>query len=315
MNRLLHEYLEYGRRQNFKDSTLRDWRYCVGLFFKFVEEDYPDIIDITDITRDIALSFEKYLITLKGRSGRVVSISRRRRYLMILRGFFRYLALEEMIYSDPWSRVALPRERSGIVKDVLSIEEMESLLGECGGHTVKSLRDRAILELLYSTGIRADELCGIELNDIDLEERQLFVRNGKLGNQRLIPFGGACRYWVERYMDRARPFIMGSENIYIDRSRNILFLTLRGGRFRPNSLCRIVKSYALRAGIEKNVTTHTFRHSCAVHMLKGRADIRYVQRQLGHRSISTTEKYLRLEIADLKEAHARCHPREQEDWE
>ena len=104
-----------------------------------------------------------------------------------------------------------------------------------------------------------------------------------------------------------RPLVTEADN-------DLLFISFRGRKLNHNILRRLIKKWAKLAGIEKNVTTHTFRHSCATHMLKGRADIRYVQKQLGHRNISTTEKYLKIEISDLKEIHDRCHPREQEDW-
>jgi integrase/recombinase XerD len=108
-------------------------------------------------------------------------------------------------------------------------------------------------------------------------------------------------------MEKSRPLIN-------DSGSELLFVSMRGRRLQPQALCDLVKKYACLAGIEKNITTHTFRHSCAVHMLKGNADIRYVQKQLGHKRISTTERYLKIEITDLKEAHERYHPREQEDW-
>jgi integrase/recombinase XerD len=135
----------------------------------------------------------------------------------------------------------------------------------------------------------------------------LFIRKGKLGNERIIPFGESARYWIKRYLEKVRPLVFKSNT-------EILFLTDRGKKLHVNTLCRIAKQWAKLSGIEKNITTHTFRHTCATHMLKGRADIRYVQKQLGHRSIQTTEKYLKIEITDLKEVHERCHPREKEDW-
>lgn len=308
MNRLLYEFLDHAKRRRLKAHTTDDYRRTIGEFFRFVNENYPDIKDITGITRDIVLSYEKYLITKKDAKGRIISRGRRRRYLSNLKTFFAYLQREERIYADPTVNIAIPNEKRRILKDVLTIEEMDKLIKICPGDTTKGLRDRAILELLYSAGIRADELCNIELEDIDLDEMLLFVRKGKLGSQRLIPFGQSSKYWIEKYLERARPLISGPGD-------SLLFVSMRGRKLDPQALLDIVKGYARSAGIEKNVTSHTFRHSCAGHMLKGGADIRYVQRQLGHRRISTTEKYLKIEITDLKEIHDRCHPREQEDWD
>lgn len=306
MYRLMYEYLERAARMRMKRGTIREYEVFLGTFFRFIERDYPDITDITDITREIVLSYEKYLVTKRDSRGKILSRHRRSRYLAGLRAFFDYLQKDEKIYRNPASNIAFPKLRKQIIRDVLTVEEIDALLKTCRGNSTKSLRDRAILELLYSSGIRADELCNIEVDDIDLDERVLFVRKGKLGNQRMIPFGDSARYWTLRYMESARPLIAGNSTL--------LFVTMKGSRFQPVTLCRIVKEYADKAGIEKNVTTHTMRHTCATHMLKGHADIRYVQKQLGHRSISTTEKYLKIEITDLKEVHERCHPREQEDW-
>jgi len=307
MEQELYEYLEYKRRRGLKDATLGDYRRTLQRFFDFLDENYPDVSEITDITRDVVLSYERYLAVMKDAWGRELSVGRRNKYLLHLKSFFQYLQKEEKIYRNPAVNIVLPKERMRIVRDVLTVEEMDKLLKICSGHSMRSLRDRAILELLYSTGIRADELCNICVEDIDFSERILFVRKGKLGNQRHVPFGESAKYWLGRYLERARPLIEEIES-------ELVFVSFRGRKLNPDILCRIVKKWAKEAGIVKNVTTHTFRHSCATHMLKGRADIRYVQRQLGHRHISTTEKYLKIEIADLKEIHERCHPREQDDW-
>jgi integrase/recombinase XerD len=307
MIRLMHDFLEHGKRQHLAAKTLKDYRVFLRAFFGFLLEAYPDITEITDVTRPVVTAYEKHLLTRKDGRGKVMGRMRRKRYLCGLRLFFLYLQREEKIFKDPTTNMALPRERKRIIKDVLTPEEMEKLLKICVGETVKGLRDRAMLELLYSTGMRADELCHLETRDLDYDELVVMVRKGKCGTERVIPFGKTARYWTLRYLKQGRPLIATG-------ARDLVFTTMGGRPLTPVTLCRIVKEYAKKAGIEKNVTTHTFRHTCATHLLKGRADIRYVQKQLGHRSIQTTEKYLKIEITDLKEVHERCHPREQEEW-
>jgi integrase/recombinase XerD len=307
MNEHVHEFLEYGKRKKYKAHTIYDYRATIGEFFRFLHEIYPDVTEITNITRDMVLNYEKHLMVKKDSRGKTMTRNRRKRYLLNLRTFFNYLQKEEKIYKNPAANLAIPRDKRTIIKDVLSVDEMERLLKSCEGDSAQKLRDRAILELLYSSGIRADELCAIEIDDIDLHEHTLFVRKGKWGSERLIPFGHPAGQWITRYREKSRPLIN-------DLVSELLFVSMRGRRLQPQALCDLVKKYAYLAGIEKNVTTHTFRHSCAVHMLKGNADIRYVQKQLGHKRISTTERYLKIEITDLKEAHERYHPREQEDW-
>jgi integrase/recombinase XerD len=304
---LIEEYLNHAKRRGCREKTIIDQRTRLLAFAGFVEATYPDVTNVTDITREIVISYEKHLMTAKDGRGKVMSRERRYRYLAIVKGFFTYLQKEEKVYRNPAANIALPRLRNPVVKDVLTVEEMETLLKSVSGTGFAEVRDRAILELLYSTGIRSDELCNIELADIDFTENILFIRKGKLDRERIIPFGQSAHAWLRKYIETARPFMEGART-------ELLFSSLAGSKLRPPVLVNMIKKRVRRAGIGKNVTTHTFRHTCATHMLKGRADIRYVQKQLGHTSIQTTEKYLKIEITDLKEVHERCHPREQDDW-
>jgi len=304
---LIEEFLNHGKRRGCQEKTIIDQRTRLLSFAGFVEATYPEVSNVTDITREIVISYEKYLMTAKDGRRKVMTRERRYRYLAIVKGFFTFLQKEEKVYRNPAANIALPRLRNPVVKDVLTVEEMETLLKSVSGQGFAEVRDRAILELLYSTGIRSDELCNIELSDIDFTENILFIRKGKLDRERMIPFGQSAHAWLRKYIDTARPFMEGSRT-------ELLFTSLAGTRLRPPVLVNMIKKRVKRAGIGKNVTTHTFRHTCATHMLKGRADIRYVQKQLGHTSIQTTEKYLKIEITDLKEVHERCHPREQDDW-
>jgi len=306
-NNLLYEFLDHFRRKKYKKHTLHDYNTTLSVFLKFMKDNYPDLSDITDVSRDMIVNYEKYLVTKEDARGKTMSRSRRKRYLLNLRTFFNFLVKDEKIYKNPAVNLAIPREKKRIIKDVLTVDEMDKLLKSCDGVSLKDLRDRAILELLYSSGVRAAELCGIEINDIDLDEKMLFIRKGKFDKQRMIPFGDSASYWVKKYIERARPLMN-------DTGLVLLFVSVRGNKLDPKALREIVKVYANFAGINKKVTTHTFRHTCATHMLKGNADIRYVQKQLGHKRISTTEMYLKVDISDLKEVHERCHPREQDDW-
>ncbi|TAL36281.1 MAG: hypothetical protein EPN93_08625 [Spirochaetes bacterium] len=303
----LSDFLVYVRRLGLAAKTYKNYEQTLTDFLRFTWEEYPDLKDITEITRETIRSYENHLLSAPGYRKKPLTKERRARYCMNIRVFFRFLEREERVYRNPASNIAIPRRRNPLIKDVLTVEEMDTLLKAAAGETFQGLRDRAILELLYSTGIRSEELCGIQMGDIDLTEKLLVVRKGKFGKERVVPFGESAKYWVSRYVERVRGLLGAGNN---DR----LFVSLRGKNLTVSMLWRIVKRAMRTAGIEKNVTAHTFRHSCATHMLKGRADIRYVQKQLGHESISSTERYLKIEIADLKEVHERCHPREREDW-
>ncbi len=302
----LYEYTLHEKEMKLAPSTVDDHERTILLFLNFIKAEYPEVKEITDITKDMIRSYGIHLTSRRDARGKTMSRERRRRHITNLKGFFLYLQRMERIYTDPMTGISTPKARESIVKDILTIEEMEVLLKNCTGHTVHSLRDRAILELLYSTGIRAMELCTLHVEDIDLDEMILFIKQGKGLKERYVPYGESARYWLVRYIEKVRPLMLSE-------GENLLFCTLRGTPLTPDSLLSMVKKRAKASGIEKNITTHTFRHSCAAHMLKGRADIRYVQQQLGHRSIGTTERYLKVEITDLKEVHSRCHPREREE--
>jgi integrase/recombinase XerD len=209
MERLLYEFLDHLKRKKYSAHTLYEYRRILGDFFRFVSDIYPDVHEITDITRHIVQSYEKYLMTKKDFRGKTLSRNRRKRYLVYVRKFFQFLEQEEKIFTNPASTLALPRDRRTIIRDVLSIEEMEELIKACPGITVKQIRDRAILELLYSSGIRAEELCSLETPDIDLSERMLYIRKGKGGVERVVPIGELARIWVEAYLVRSRPALAG----------------------------------------------------------------------------------------------------------
>ena len=246
MNELLHEFLEYGKRKKYKAHTIYDYQSTIGEFFRFLAEIYPDVTEITNITRDMVLNYEKHLMVKKDSRGKTMTRNRRKRYLLNLRTFFNYLQKEEKIYKNPAANLAIPRDKRTIIKDVLSVDEMERLLKSCEGDSAQKLRDRAILELLYSSGIRADELCAIEIDDIDLHEHTLFVRKGKWGSERLIPFGHPAGQWITRYREKSRPLIN-------DLVSELLFVSMRGRRLQPQALCDLVKKYAYLAGIEKKI--------------------------------------------------------------
>ncbi len=305
MNKYIAEYIEYAKRKKYRESTVAEYELFLKTFFGFITGNYPEVKEITSVTRDMIRLYEKYLVTMKDSRGKIMTRNRRRRYLANLKTFFNWLLREEKIYVNPASNVAIPREKVSLPGDILKPEEMNRLLKSATGTDLMTLRDRSILELLYSTGLRADELCNIEISDIDFDDEILFVRKGKKDNQRFVPFGESAKYWLMKYIEAGR-------GLYPGENKSLLYLTLRGRPLTPVTLGRIIKKYVEKAGIEKRICSHSFRHTCATLMLKNNADIRYVQELLGHKSISTTEKYLRVDITDLKEIHRKCHPREKE---
>jgi integrase/recombinase XerD len=230
-----------------------------------------------------------------------LSRASQRRTLAAIRSFYAYGIIEEWLKTNPAKGVVLPPLRRALPR-VLLVADVERLLAMPDVTDCFGLRDRAILELLYSAGLRASECVELRLRDLSMA--QGFIRVlGKGGKTRIVPFGGHARSWVETYLSDSRGTLLGR------RVSDWLFLARGGRKLSRITLWHIVKSYSTRAGLGKKVSPHTLRHSFATHLLEGGADLRVVQELLGHASITTTQIYTHLDRDYLSEVHKRFHPR------
>jgi len=223
------------------------------------------------------------------------------RKLAALRAFHEFLRRRGLASENPALEIRAPR-RSRPLPDVLTVPQVEALLAAPRGEEPPAVRDRALLELGYATGLRASELIRLRLEEIDPEE-QLVRCIGKRSRERVVPFGAKAKTALHRYVDGARPIFMKDQ-----RERSI-FLTRLGRPFTRMGYWKLLKGYAKTAGIDQPVSPHTLRHSCATHLLEGGCDLRVVQEFLGHRSIETTQIYTHLDRSYLREVHTRFHPR------
>lgn len=223
------------------------------------------------------------------------------RCLVSIRMFYRYLVSEGKIDSNPGRLMGIPKMYQHL-PDVLSRDEMEALLLQPDTHTILGKRDKAILEILYATGLRVTELIGLKMTNINLETG--YIRTiGKGSKERIVPMGTKAIDSLKEYLKNGRPsFLKKGKFPY-------LFLNSRGMPMTRQGLWKIIKNYALKAGITKTVTPHTVRHSFATHLLEGGADLRSVQIMLGHSDISTTQIYTHVARERLKEIHEKYHPR------
>jgi integrase/recombinase XerD len=212
------------------------------------------------------------------------------RALSGIKSFFNYLLLEEIIDSSPAELIEAPKSARPL-PDTLSTEEIDRLIGSIEDSTTKGLRDRAILEVLYSCGLRVSELCDLKLGDLFFGEGYIRVI-GKGDKQRLVPMSSIARSRIQLYMD-----VRSKER----RKEEILFLNNRGKKLTRVMIFTIIKQAAKNAGVDKKISPHTFRHSFATHLLEGGADIRQVQELLGHENILTTEIYTHLDTTHLRE--------------
>ena len=248
---------------------------------------------------------ERYQYDLLGQD---LSANTRALRVRALKRFCEHLVDTGVLFLDPTEGIAeTPRGGRGVLPVIATAAEVAAVLERIDTSTPIGIRDRAMLETLYGTGIRAAELRGLDVRDLDLDAAELRVRIGKGARGRVVPVAGQARRWLRRYVREVRPRLTGSS-----RSDGPLFLTRAGRRLHRDTLIRVVKLAAERAGVPHLDRCHAFRHAFATHMLAAGADLVTVQRILGHASATTTQLYTRIAIVDLKEAHARTHPRERE---
>ena len=239
-----------------------------------------------------------YLMKLKDDRLTASSIARK---LVAIKVFYRFLIAQNLLKADPAGIIDSPRLWKGLPA-VLDIEEVERLLKAADGRREKEMRDRAILELLYATGLRVSEVSGLKLSDLN-QEAGFFRCVGKGVRERVVPVGRQAVKWVQKYLDRAR------EKWKPKPEMKQIFVNRFGNPLSRQTIWMLIKHYAGEAGIKKEITPHTLRHSFATHMLQGGADLRVVQELLGHATISTTQIYTHVDRARLKAIHAKFHPR------
>lgn len=240
----------------------------------------------------------EYLVLIKNEG---LSANSMNRALAALRGFYKYLLMEKLIEQTPLANIELAKVWMRL-PDTISKEEMKIILAQPGDKTPAALRDTAMLELLYATGIRVSELINLTMNSINWQVGFLTVM-GKGSKERIVPIGKTAYDCVREYVDKARPQLMQKK------STEVLFLNRFGGKFTRQGFWKLVIRYSSKAGLMKKVHPHTFRHSFASHLLEGGADLRTVQVMLGHADISTTQIYTHITRDRLKEIHQKYHPR------
>jgi integrase/recombinase XerD len=284
-------HLRYGER------SIPQYLHNVRFFLGWLAERGIELGEAR--TTDLA-AFQGDLLTREGPRGRPYAAETQRGYLTAVRGFFRFLYRRSYVLTDPSASLELPRVGRRLPRLILTPEEAQRIIEAASEASPKGLRDRAILETFYGTGIRVSELSGLTPGDVDTEERSLRVVLGKGRKDRNVPLTHPAAEAIEAYLVHGRGQLG---------SGRFLFLSDKGGFMHRAVLERLVTRYVSRARVKKHVTCHTFRHSMATHLLRGRADIRHIQVLLGHARLTTTERYTRVEITDLKEVVERSHPR------
>lgn len=255
-----------------------------------------------EVTKPILESYQRFLYYYRKRDGKPLSLSSQRGKLMPVRMYFRWLARHNHILYNPASDLDLPRTPRRLPRYVLTVAEVEAVMRQVDTREPMGLRDRAILETLYSTGMRRMELVNLTVPDIDLERGTVLIRQGKGRKDRMIPIGERALGWIGRYLAHARLHLVKPPD------EGTLFLTREGEAFNGEWLSNIVSRYVDQANLGKRGSCHLFRHTMATLMLEGGADVRYIQAMLGHAELSTTTIYTQVAIRALKAIHGATHP-------
>ncbi len=254
-----------------------------------------------DITRPILERYQRHLFHYRKADGRPLTIGTQHGFLAPLKTWFSWLARENHILYNPTSELVLPRQPRRLPRSILNVQEVEAILAAADHTTPAGLRDRALLETLYSTGLRRQEAASLALYDIDANRRLVFVREGKGKRDRVVPIGERALAWLERYLVEARPLLLAHHH-------DTLFVTDYGEPAPPAFIATKVKRYMMFAGIDKPGATHLLRHAMATHMLEAGADVRVLQAMLGHAQLNTTEIYTHVSIEHLRAIHDATHP-------
>jgi integrase/recombinase XerD len=300
MPALLALYLERMHVKNYAAGTIEQADDYVHHFIGWCAE--RSVTRAAEVTKPMIDRYQRALFYHRRTNGHALSF--RTQYLMLtwVKQFFRWLVRENHILYNPASEIELPRVERRLPKHVLTANEADRILAQPDIATPFGLRDRAMLEVLYSTGMRRSELAHLSIYDVDPERGIVFVRQGKGKKDRVIPIGDRALAWLQKNLDEVRPQLVAEPD------DGLMFLAYTGQPFSPDLLTRWVAGYVDAANIGKRGSCHLFRHSVATLMLERGADIRYVQEMLGHASIETTQFYTKVSIRQLKEIHTATHP-------
>jgi integrase/recombinase XerD len=255
-----------------------------------------------EVNRPMLVRYQRHLFHYRKADGDPLSFRSQNQRLLTVRAFYKWAVRNNLILSNPASELELPKVERRLPRPSLSITEAELVLAGPDLSSLAGLRDRAMLEVFYSTGIRRAELAHLALFDLDADRLTLMVRQGKGRKDRMVPIGARALAWVERYLIEARP------QLAVEPDDGTLFLTVDGHGFSVDRLTQLARSYVVASGVAKQGACHLFRHTMATLMLEGGADIRFIQQMLGHADISTTQIYTHVSIRQLQAIHAATHP-------
>lgn len=301
MNDHLFNFKEHLKVLNRSPATIKAYLMHIRLFLSAL--DVPDITQITTIMIEQYLAGLHDYRTEKGDPYTMATIGIK---IRSIKRFFEFLEKTNTIFIDPAEFITEPKKEKGKIRDTLSSKEARTLLDQPNLGTLTGIRDRAVLELFYTTGIRLNELCTLTIFDADLQSGVVRVK-GKGNKDRVVPMGKHAVRFLKEYITKVRPRFTQKA-----RSSRHLFVNYYGNPLNKQVISIMIRGYRKTAGIKKQITAHTFRHTFATSLIRNGADITAVQKMMGHVELSTTQTYLRSLGLDIKKTHQKTHPREKD---
>lgn len=297
---LLAQYLEWLTIKNFSPATVVGRAHYLGVFIAWCAE--RSLTQPRDVTKPVLDRYARTLYHYRKENGQPLSFRSQHTHLVPVRSFFKWLAKENLILFNPASELELPKLGHRLPKHVLTAAEADQVLSQPSLADPLGIRDRAILETFYSTGMRRAELIGLKLYDLDVERGTVMIRQGKGQKDRMVPIGERALAFIDKYLVEVRP------SLALEPDEGTIFLTHEGLPFTPNRMTQLVRDHVDASGIGKRGACHLFRHTMATLMLEGGADIRFIQQMLGHAKLETTQIYTQVSIRQLKAIHSATHP-------
>ena len=299
---LVQEFIGQMRADGYSRHALESYGYGARMFLTYLVRER--ILTLNEVSKGVVKNYRSYLYYYRSSLGKRVSIKTQADRLIALRLFFKIMKRRNRILYDYGRNIEIPRVGRRLPRNLMSEQEVVSVLTGIQTGSLLGYRDRVMLEVLYGTGMRQSEVLNLELGDLDLERKDLTVRNGKGGQDRVIPLHENLSKTLREYVGQVRPRLAVAE------AKPHVFLGISGKKIGDTGMQAIVQRHVKASGINKRVSPHVFRHSIATHLLERGLDIRYVQEFLGHRSLRSTQIYTRVTIRDLRKMYKRYHPKE-----
>ena len=301
----VRRYLNTQLAEGKSRSTAKNAKAALKHLCAFLES--MQVTTVAELDHDTLMAYREEVAWHVTPKGTPLSARSQSECLGHLRAFCRFIVREDWLMADPSLRIPNPKKPRPLPRAILEQKEVQAIMAQPDMRTARGQRDRVILEVLYSTAMRREEVSNLKMADVETATGYVHVRQGKGGKDRVVPLGKSVCALIDTYVAGVRDVWPNAE------ATDYLFLNRWGNRMGPDSVWAVVHKCVQWAGIKKPVSTHTFRHSCATHMLRNGAPIRHLQEMLGHVSLETTQIYTRITINDLKAVHGKYHPRENSD--